>query len=213
MNNRQQQQSRNNEFSPIKASWSESVLWVWIIFLCRLAETRPEQIELHLYQRQHVCLWLFVFKGVLFLWFFCFVFCSQSWAACRAAASVLIQCVSWRRFCQRTYCVNTTSGRQRRPWLPPVPMNSSGKCLCIYSCFTQLLTDDSAQEKDESRLYIYICVCAAPQRFTPGFVFYPQTSFKFLVLLNFHHVFFVCVCPECVLLCAVLSVSYIYFIM
>lgn len=70
MNNRQQQQSKNNEFSPIKVSWSESALWVWIIFLCRLAETRPEQIELHLYQRQHVCLWLFVFKGVLSLCFF-----------------------------------------------------------------------------------------------------------------------------------------------
>lgn len=208
MNNRQQQQSRNNEFSPIKASWSESVLWVWIIFLCRLAETRPEQIELHLYQRQHVCLWLFVFKGVLSLCFFC----SQSWAACRAAASVLIQCVSWRRFCQRTYCVNTTSGRQRRPWLPPVPMNSSGKCLCIYSCFTQLLTDDSAQEKDESRLYIYICVLH-PRDLHQALSFIHRPHLNFWCCSTSTMFFFVCVCPECVLLCAVLSVSYIYFIM
>lgn len=119
--------------------------------------------------------------------------------------------MSWRRFCQRTYCVNTTSGRQRRPWLPPVPMNSSGKCVCIYSRFTQLLTDDSAQEKDESRLYIYICVCAAPQRFTPGFEFYPQTAFKFLVLLNFHHVF-LCVCVQNVYCSVQFCLSAIYIL-
>lgn len=52
--------------------------------------------------------------------------CSQSWAAWRAAVPAPSPPVSWRKCYRRTSCVNTTSGRLRKPWRLPAPTSWSG---------------------------------------------------------------------------------------
>ena len=51
---------------------------------------------------------------------------SRSWAAWTGTARAASPPASWRRCFLRASCASTTSGRPRRPWLPPAPTSSPG---------------------------------------------------------------------------------------